>query len=381
MSSTPNFHGITTTLVSLGARAVTVPSSSVIGIVDTYTPGAGLAASDTPTLITSGSDAAAAFGAASPIAQSIAAILQQSSPVIVAVGVAANPDAGALSAEVVGVDSTTRTGLQALLNAKSLLDVQPKLLISPGHSSTLAVGTAMDAVAGKLRAVAIVDGPNTSDTDALAYAQNFGSKRVYMVDPGAQYLDANGVAQSGPASAFVAGLFAQTDALIGFWASPSNKIITGITGTGRPIEYLDSDPSCRAQLLNNAYITTIIRDAGFRLWGNRVANGDFVTRTRTVDLVMDSLQVSHKWAIDLGLTKTYAQEVLKGLNFFMIDLKKAGAVIDFEVFLDPDLNTESNLSQGRAYWDIRFTDAPPAENPNFRVEVTNQWLTEIVSTN
>ncbi|MFP3520369.1 hypothetical protein SB766_29725, partial [Pseudomonas sp. SIMBA_077] len=26
----------------------------------------------------------------------------------------------------------------------------------------------------------------------------------------------------------------------------------------------------------------------------------------------------------------------------------------------------------------RFTDVPPAENPNFRVEVTNQWLTEVL---
>ncbi|WP_253257826.1 hypothetical protein, partial [Pseudomonas syringae] len=24
------------------------------------------------------------------------------------------------------------------------------------------------------------------------------------------------------------------------------------------------------------------------------------------------------------------------------------------------------------------TDVPPAENPNFRVEVTNQWLTEVL---
>jgi len=29
---------------------------------------------------------------------------------------------------------------------------------------------------------------------------------------------------------------------------------------------------------------------------------------------------------------------------------------------------------------IRFTDVPPAENPNFLVEVTNQWLTEVLDT-
>ncbi|MBN4742768.1 phage tail sheath family protein, partial [Escherichia coli] len=36
------------------------------------------------------------------------------------------------------------------------------------------------------------------------------------------------------------------------------------------------------------------------------------------------------------------------------------------------------LAQGKVYWNIRFTDVPPAENPNFRVEVTDQWLTEVL---
>ena len=38
----------------------------------------------------------------------------------------------------------------------------------------------------------------------------------------------------------------------------------------------------------------------------------------------------------------------------------------------------SQLAQGKVYWNIRFTDVPPAENPNFRVEVTDQWLTEVL---
>ncbi|EJO51951.1 pyocin R2_PP, tail sheath protein, partial [Burkholderia multivorans ATCC BAA-247] len=32
------------------------------------------------------------------------------------------------------------------------------------------------------------------------------------------------------------------------------------------------------------------------------------------------------------------------------------------------------------YWNIRFTDVPPAENPIFRFEVTNEWLTEVLDT-
>ncbi len=65
----------------------------------------------------------------------------------------------------------------------------------------------------------------------------------------------------------------------------------------------------------------------------------------------------------------------------MRDLKNQGAIINFEVFADPELNTASQLEQGKVYWNIRFTDVPPAENPNFRVEVTNQWLTEVLDAN
>lgn len=241
----------------------------------------------------------------------------------------------------------------------------------------------MVGLAEKLRAIAILDGPNSTDEAAVAYAKNFGSKRLFMVDPGVQVWDsATNAARKAPASAYAAGLFAWTDAEYGFWSSPSNKEIKGITGTSRPVEFLDGDETCRANLLNNANIATIIRDDGYRLWGNRTLSSDskwaFVTRVRTMDLVMDAILAGHKWAVDRGITKTYVKDVTEGLRAFMRDLKNQGAVINFEVYADPDLNSASQLAQGKVYWNIRFTDVPPAENPNFRVEVTDQWLTEVL---
>ena len=138
------------------------------------------------------------------------------------------------------------------------------------RDSTQAVGTALVALADKLRGLAIIDGPATTDEAALAYAENFGAKRAFLVDPGVQQWDTiTSATIDSPASAWVAGLFAWTDNEYGFWASPSNKEFVGITGTTRPIEFLDGDETCRANLLNNANITTIIRDDGYRLWGNR----------------------------------------------------------------------------------------------------------------
>lgn len=384
------FHGVTVTNVDTGARTISLPSSSIIGLCDTFTPGPGatsapLAAANEAKLITSEREAIAAWGADSAITKACQAIYARSKAVIVGVGVAQASDAASQISAIIGgvLADGKRTGLQALLDGKSKFNAQPRLLIAPRHTATLAVATALDGLAGKLRAIAIVDGPGTTDEAAMKYAKNFGSKRVYMVDPGVQSWDTVASATvDAPASAWAAGMFAYTDAEYGFWASPSNKEMVGITGTTRPVEFLDGDETCRANLLNNANITTIIRDDGFRLWGNRTLSSDskwsFVTRVRTMDIVMDAILAGHKWAVDRSITKTYVKDVTDGLQAFMRDLKNQGAIINFEVYADTELNTASQLSQGKVFWNIRFTDVPPAENPNFRVEVTDQWVTEVL---
>lgn len=380
------FHGVTVTNVDTGARTIALPSSSIIGLVDTFTEAPACSAKvNDLVLITSEREAIAAFGPDSAITKACQAVYTRAKAVIVACGVAKLEDAAEQTSAIIGgvLADGKRTGLQALLDGKSRFNAQPRLLVTPKHSSTLAVGTALVALADKLRGLAILDGPNTTDEAAMEYAENYGAKRAYLVDPGVQYWDTTKNATvDAPGSAWVAGLFAWTDAEYGFWASPSNKEFVGITGTTRPVEFLDGDETCRANLLNNANITTIIRDDGYRLWGNRTLSSDpkwaFVTRVRTMDIVMDAILYGHKWAVDRSITATYVHDVTEGLQNFMRDLKNQGAIINFEVFADTELNTASQLEQGKVYWNIRFTDVPPAENPTFRVEVTNQWLTEVL---
>ncbi|NER60445.1 phage tail sheath family protein [Pseudomonas sp. MAFF212428] len=380
------FHGVTVTNVDTGARTIALPSSSIIGLVDTFTEGpTATAKANDLVLITSEREAVAAFGPDSAITRACKAIYMRAKAVIVACGVGKVADPAQQTSAIIGgvlVDGK-RTGMQALLDGKSRFNAQPRLLVTPGHSATMPVGTALVALADKLRGIAIIDGPNTTDEAVLAYAENYGAKRAFLVDPGVQQWDTvTSATIDSPASAWVAGLFAWTDNEYGFWASPSNKEFVGITGTTRPIEFLDGDETCRANLLNNANITTIIRDDGYRLWGNRTLSSDpkwaFVTRVRTMDIVMDAILYGHKWAVDRSITATYVKDVTEGLQAFMRDLKNQGAIINFEVFADTELNTASQLEQGKVYWNIRFTDVPPAENPNFRVEVTKQWLTEVL---
>ena len=59
-------------------------------------------------------------------------------------------------------------------------------------------------------------------------------------------------------------------------------------------------------------MATIVREDGYRLWGNRTLSADaryqFLSIGRTVDLILDSLQRAHLWAveIDMGLEKLEA---------------------------------------------------------------------------
>ena len=71
------FHGITTSLIDTGPRTISLPSSSIIGLCDTFTPGVlggGSAKAGELKLITSEREAIAAFGADSAITKACKAI-------------------------------------------------------------------------------------------------------------------------------------------------------------------------------------------------------------------------------------------------------------------------------------------------------------------
>ncbi len=214
------FHGVTTTNVDTGARVIALPSSSIIGLVDTFVPAPAYSAQPNDlVVITNEREAVAAFGADSAITKACKAIYTRAKAVIVACGVALLADPAAQTSAIIGgvLANGKRTGLQALLDGKSRFNAQPRLLVTPKHSATQAVGTALVAVADKLRGLAILDGPNTTDEAVMAYAENFGAKRAYLVDPGVQYWDTTADATvDAPGSAWVAGLFAWTDSEYGF---------------------------------------------------------------------------------------------------------------------------------------------------------------------
>lgn len=200
-------------------------------------------------------------------------ILDQIGAVVIVVRVAVGANDAATVANIVGgVDAGTGQyqGVQALLGAESVLGLAPRILCAPGFThqregGANAVVAELVGIAERLRAVIIADGPNTTDAAAVTYAGDFGSARVYVVDPWVKVQRGSAVV-SEPASARVAGLIAKIDNDRGFWWSPSNQELNGIVGTSRAIDFRMGDTAARANLLNEAKIATIIREDGYRLW-------------------------------------------------------------------------------------------------------------------
>ena len=329
-----------------------------------------------PTLITSGAQIGL-FGTTGTLPAMLKAIYDNAEASVVVVRVTPGSDDAGTQAAIIGGDdgNGNYTGLKALLGAEHATGLIPRIIVA-AFSNVLAVAQEMLVEATKLKAIAIISGPNTTDSDAVAYANNFGDARLYMVDPQVQVYDDNlQQVVEAPADAYVAGVIVANDAENGFWWSPSNREILNIVGTARPVDFSFNDPNCRANYLNSFNIATIIRQNGFRLWGNRTLSLDpafaFLSVRRTADLIEDSVQRAHLWAVDRNISKAYFQEVTASVQGYLDSLKALGAILDGSIVADPDLNTPANLAAGKVYFDISFTPPAPAEQVTFRVFPTS----------
>ncbi len=388
-------HGVEVLEIDAGPRPIQTVRSAVIGLIGTA-PNADATAFplNTPVMIAGSRTEAAKLdttgAGAGTLPGAIDSIFDQAGAVVVVVRVAAETtDAETIANIVGGVNATTGDyeGVHAFLGAESKLGVTPRVLIAPGFTHQRTGSTAntvvseLIGIAERLRAVIVADGPNTTDAAATTYAGDFGSSRVYVVDPWVKKTNSAGAIVTVPASSAVAGLIAKTDNDRGFWWSPSNQNINGIVGTGRPVDFALGDANARANLLNEQAVATIIRQDGYRLWGNRTLSSDpkwaFLSVRRTADMINDSLLRAHLWAVDRNITKTYIQDVAEGVNAYLRHLTAIGAILGGQCWADKDLNTPDQIAAGKVYFDFDFTPPFPAEHITFRSQMTNNYLTEI----
>lgn len=397
-------HGVEIVVIDDGIRPIRTASSSVIGVVGAA-PDADPEAFplNEPVLVLGSLTQAAKLdttGArAGTLPDALADILGVTGAMVVVVRVDEGMDDAETTSNVIGgVDSATGKyqGIQALLAAGSTVGAKPRLLIAPGFTHQrmedpetpgefLAnpVAAAMTSVADKLRGVVIVDGPNTNDNDALAAREDFGTKRVYFHEPWYQVWDTEVDGPvTRPGSARVAGVIAWNDNNRGWHTSPSNQIVPGIMGLSREIDFTLGDPNCRANFLNSHDIAVTIQESGYRLWGNRTTSSDakwaFLSHVRIADIINDSLLAAHLWAVDRNITKTYMEDVSGGVQAFIDRLTAEGRIAGGSVWADPELNTPTDMMDGRVVFDFDFSPYGVAERVTFRSRMVNDYLEEIL---
>ncbi len=243
-----------------------------------------------------------------------------------------------------------------------------------GASATAHVGTVTNPVVSELvgvleslRAVALVDGPDTTDAAAVLYRESINSDRIYIIDPKVLVWDTDIDAYvPQPASPRFAGVQAKVDRNSGFWWSLSNKPINGIGGTVRPISYGD-----HSNYLNESHVNTVINlnGEGFVTWGNRVATGidlnKFLPVRRTMDFINEAIEAANLEFVDKPFSKANLKFLIESNNAFMRVLKAEGAILGGRVWLDPERNTDEEMAQGRVTFGVEFEPPAPMEDIRF----------------
>lgn len=382
-------HGVEVVQIDDGLRPIQTVKSSIIGFVGTA-PDADDAVfpENTPVLIT-GPRMAASLGETGTLRAAYSAVYAQGVSVAIVVRVATGEDGPATLANVIG-DETAYSGVWAFLASGSITGQVPRILAAPGFTTgdpqegVNPVVTAMLSVAARTRAVVIKDGPNTTEADAILDAGLYGSDRLFIIDPAVRVFDADaGETVTRPASAHVAGLLSRRDATHGFWWSPSNQEMRGITGTARPVGFQMSEPETESNRLNEAKIATIIRQNGFRLWGNRSTASDplwaFLSVRRTADMIYESIEAAHLWAMDRPMSAQLLLDIRDSVQAYLDTLVTRGAILGGTVWLDPELNTEATLKAGKLYLDFDIEPPAPLERLSFRAHRNGSYYEELVA--
>jgi phage tail sheath protein FI len=323
---------------------------------------------DTPVLVTAPRNIDATLGADTYLGKALEAIYKQAGAVCVVVRV---DDPGADSH-----DATSATGIYALKRAQADLGYVPRIIVAEYAHDTGVVGH-IKSVAESCRAVAIVGLDSESiatSTEATGWVTDNGNERTFAIWP-----FINGGEDPAP---YVAGVLAKSDNERGFWWSPSNVEVFGLTSIDKPVDFQLGDSTCLANILNEGKVTTFIRQGGFRVWGNLTGSIDpkwqFLSVRRTADIINDSILYNHLWAVDRSITRTYLEDVSDGVNAYLATLTNLGAIIGGKCWPDPALNSPDQIALGKVYFNFEFTPPYPAQTVTFRSILTNDYLSELI---
>ena len=283
---------------------------------------------------------------------------------------------------VADVVCDTPEGLTALLGmidrlkfAEAETGYKPNLIVVPECSSKVEVATAMDVVATRLKATAIVDVLEASESDALAFVSNFSSKHLLFYGPFVHASMGSGMVEMAVSPA-IAGMIARTDGEVpfGFADSVSNRVVLGVSSTNRLIDYADGI-DCEARRLRNAGIGSIVKDVGWRTYGFETTDIDPIwqslERVRTFYKALDAIVKASKWARDRRANAlVYVRD---SIDAFMRELRGNNVALGFEIYFDMQKNTLATVTAGKFYLTVKWQNMSLVRELNIEMVYTDGY--------
>lgn len=289
------------------------------------------------------------------------------------------------AADIIGeVDGDgERSGLQALIGVRPLFSFKPYAIAAPGFSSISGVAAAMQVVANSLLGMAIVDAPlGATFTEVLSsrgvsgpYNMQASDERVVYTYPYLKaYRSVTDKDELSPYSARFSGLMAAVDSAEGFWVSPSNHQILGITGMELPLTASITDPNSQVNMLNAQGVVTVFSGygTGYRAWGNRSSAYpasthpyNFIAIRKTADIIGDSIEQACLQFMDMGINNAYIDQVKNSVSEYINTLVGRGALVAGDCWYNPAQNPVTEVSAGHLVWAYSITPMFPCERMTF----------------
>lgn len=385
MAEANRHHGITANEYTEGVRSISDISTAIIGMVCTAEDAdAKVFPLNTPIFATSAYDLLAKAGTKGTLAKSLDAIVDQADAQVVIVRVNDSKNTEELKANVIGTaEGGNYTGLKALRRAKAVTGFTPKILGVPELDSQ-DVLTELVGVAQATRAFAYGSaGGNPDITEVGNYRKNFGQRELMLIDNEFMAFDpTTKKTETAATIARVLGARAKLDKNVGWHKSISNTEINGVSGLkfARSFDLLDKN--CDANTLNNKDVTTLIREDGFRVWGNRTCTNDsmmaFEVATRTAQIIQETIASAFMWALDKPMHPSLMEDIIMAINAKLAQYVNKGYILGARVFIDKTLNTSETVQAGQFTISYEFTWVPPLENMVFNQHVTDTFFVNLV---
>jgi uncharacterized protein len=264
-----------------------------------------------------------------------------------------------------------KTGVWAFAESQAELGFYPGLIIAPGYTSQRLsdaanpAATAINGVCDRLiDTFGIVETPVTNREAAAEYAADFATAlNMIAVFPSA-LVNLGGGNIVRPLSPHVAAAIVRRDKEVGNpYKAAWNRPLNGILGPSQPVGYMDGDTASDANFLNQAGVGTVIE--GRLLWAPfttatdpTVKNWRSIKRIRTRRSIDKAMVRPLRQYLSEDLSPHTVTLVFRALDQHCGDLVSLGALVDYEILWDPNMNPASLLEAGAMRVRARYAETP-----------------------